>query len=652
MDRRGAGQLCNSICAHMPIWRLVEPAALRVSRGALVGKVSMSGSLEKRTFSALQLPLRLWAHLALSRKRQFILLTLLMLASALAEAFSLGAIIPFLAVLADPEHVLRHPSGAELAKFLEITHAQQLVLPLALIFASAAIFSAAIRVLQLWANTRFSYAIGGDFSVDCFHKTLHQPYETHLSRNSSLVLSTIAKKVGVAVAVLYQLITVLSSVVVLVAVVIALMLVDWEIAILAGGSFTALYLFIIFAAKRTLIFNSLWSAKQEDKSIQILQEGLGGIRDILLDGTQSSYSNKYAGVVYPLRKVQATNVTLAGSPRYLMEAIGLCIVTALACSSILGEDKAEFANLLPILGAFALGAQRLLPTLQQIYSAWAGIVGNYGAVVNVIEMLDQRIPVVDRQVNAAHMIALCPRRSISLNRIHFRYGPNSPWVFHGLNLQIEKGSHLGIIGTTGSGKSTALDLLMALIKPTEGDLRVDDTVIDENNKRAWQKCIAHVPQSIFLTDASIAENIAFEVQKKHIDMERVRQAAQQAKIADFIAAHPDGYQAMVGERGVSLSGGQLQRIGIARALYKQAPVLILDEATSALDNETEAAVLETIDQLDRNLTVIVVAHRLSTLKACNRIVELADGQIKLYASYDDLVRAKDNDIINLYGEKA
>lgn len=607
----------------------------------------MPDAVKKHRLPALELLLRLWSHLSLSRKRQFVLLTLLMIVSAFLEVFSLGAIIPFLAVIADPERVLHHPLGAEFAKLLGITQAYKLIAPLTLIFASATIFSAAIRLLQLWANTRFSYAIAADFSVDCFYKSLHQPYEVQLTRNSSLVLSAIAKKVGTAISVLYALITVISSVVIMVAVAIALTLINWKIILLAGGSFTVLYLFIVLVVKRTLMNNSLWIAKQEDKSIQVLQEGLGGIRDILLNGTQAAYSKKYAGIIYPLRKAQTWNITLMGGPRYLVEAIGICAIAVLVSSSILGDDKVEFSTLLPMFGAFVLGAQRMLPTMQQIYGAWAGIVGNYGALVDVIEMLDQRIPQIDGQVNTAPTVALCLQHLISLNGIRFRYGPNNPWVFDGLNLQIKKGSRVGIIGTSGAGKSTVLDLLMALIKPVEGVLRVDNTVVDGNNKLAWQKCITHVPQNIFLTDASIAENIAFEMKEKHIDMERVRQAAQQAQISEFIEACPEGYQTLVGERGVSLSGGQLQRIGIARALYKQVPVLILDEATSSLDSETEVAVLETIDRLDRNLTLIIVAHRLSTLKGCSCIIELTNGQTKLYDSYDDLVRAKDADITHL-----
>lgn len=600
----------------------------------------MPDTLPQQQVPPIQVLGRLWHHLPARRKHQFIALGLLMALSALAEAISLGAIIPFLAALADPARVLQHPWGMHLAGWLGITEAHQLPLPMATIFAGAAIFSAMTRVLQLWANTRLAYAIGGDFSVDCYHKTLHQPYEVHLSRNSSLVLSTIAKKVGIAIAVLYQLTTLLSSLVILLAVVLALLAIDWKIALLAGSSFTLLYLVIVRITKRTLFENSLWSAKQEDRSIQVLQEGLGGVRDILLDGNQSTYSQKYADIIHTLRKTQATNVTLAGAPRFLMEGLGISIIAAAACYLTLGGSQAAFANALPALGAFALGAQRLLPTLQQIYAAWAGVVGNHGAVADVLEMLDQPLPQTSTSATKHADQPLTLERTITLQNISFRYTPQSPWVLKQLTLTISKGARVGIIGSTGSGKSTVLDILMALLKPTNGSLVIDQTTVDEHNARAWQRSIAHVPQHVFLTDASIAENISFGVPRKAIDMDRVREAARKAQLADFIESRPEGYQVMVGERGIRLSGGQMQRIGIARALYKHAPVLILDEATSALDTETESMVMETIDQLDRNLTLIIVAHRLSTLKSCDYIFELEHGQARRYASFKELEHAQ------------
>ena len=226
--------------------------------------------------------------------------------------------------------------------------------------------------------------------------------------------------------------------------------------------------------------------------------------------------------------------------------------------------------------------------------------------------------------------------------MRFRYSSDGPWVLNGLDLTIAKGARIGFVGATGSGKSTTMDLLMGLLEPTDGQILVDSEPLSRNRVRAWQRAIAHVPQSIYLADATLAENIAFGVPSGAIDMERVRQAARQAQIADFIEGRPQGYDALVGERGVRLSGGQRQRIGIARALYKQATVLVLDEATSALDNVTEQSVMDAIEGLDRDLTILVIAHRLTTVKRCDGIVELQHGRVVAQGKYEQLLECSNS----------
>ena len=229
------------------------------------------------------------------------------------------------------------------------------------------------------------------------------------------------------------------------------------------------------------------------------------------------------------------------------------------------------------------------------------------------------------------------QNAIRFDGVRFRYTNDGPWVLDGLNLTIRKGARVGFVGSTGSGKSTTLDLLMGLLMPTEGTLLVDGVPIIGNRVRAWQRTIAHVPQSIYLADTSLAENIALGVPRESIDIERVRQVARQAQIAEFIDSGPGGYDASVGERGIRLSGGQRQRIGIARALYKQASVLVFDEATSALDNATEQSVMDAIDQLNRDLTILLIAHRLTTVRRCDIIVELEHGRIVAQGTFEQLL---------------
>jgi ATP-binding cassette subfamily B protein len=310
----------------------------------------------------------------------------------------------------------------------------------------------------------------------------------------------------------------------------------------------------------------------------------------------------------------------------------MVLIAALAYA--LSRQTEGIATALPLLGALALGAQRMLPALQQIYYAWASIVGSHASLTDTLELLYQPLPEELLQPAPAPLIF---QKDIRFDAVRFRYIDDGPWVLDGLNLTIPKGARVGFVGSTGSGKSTTLDLLMGLLMPVEGELLVDGQPISGKRLRAWQQTIAHVPQSIFLADSTLAENIAFGVQPDNIVLDRVQQAARQAQIAHFIESSPEGYQAYVGERGIRLSGGQRQRIGIARALYKQANVLVFDEATSSLDNATEHSVMDAIEGLNRDLTILLIAHRLTTVRRCDFIVELQHGRVVAQGTYEQLL---------------
>jgi ATP-binding cassette subfamily B protein len=296
----------------------------------------------------------------------------------------------------------------------------------------------------------------------------------------------------------------------------------------------------------------------------------------------------------------------------------------------LAGNPEGIANAIPVLGALALGAQRLLPVLQQIYLSMAAMRGGQASLSDALDLLDQPLPSHVDEPSPAPM----PFDSkIAIEELGYRYAAGAPLVLQKVNLAIPKGSRVGFIGTTGSGKSTLLDIVMGLLEPSEGRLLIDGVEVNGGNRRAWQAHIAHVPQSIFLADATIAENIAFGVLPEQIDHERVREMAVHAQIAETIEAMPEQYRTMTGEAGVRLSGGQRQRIGIARALYKRADVIVLDEATSALDNDTERSVMEAINRLGSGYTVLMVAHRLSTLASCDYVVELGQGRVCRTGSY-------------------
>jgi ABC-type multidrug transport system fused ATPase/permease subunit len=594
----------------------------------------IQGPLLQVNQSISQILQRLWHHISLRRRRQFLFLLVLMILASFAEILSIGVILPFLGALTAPERIFELPAAQSVIQALKITEPMQLILPLTIAFVMAALIAGVMRLLLLWASTRLSFAAGADISIGIYRRTLYQPYVVHCARNSSEIINGISVKAN---AVIYNIIvpalTLISSSLILIGILIALLAVDPIIALAAFGGFGLIYTFIIRLTRNRLLINSRIYASESTQVIKSLQEGLGGIRDVLIDGSQDTYCHIYRNSDLLLRRSQGSSMFIAFSPRYVMESLGMMLIAIFAYSltqQVDGIDKA-----IPILGALALGAQRLLPVLQQIYSSWTSIRGSQVQLQDVLELLDQPMPDYEDQFPPQPIEFIS---NITLKQLSFRYSPQTPYVIKQLNLTIARGSRVGFIGTTGSGKSTLLDIIMGLLQPSEGSLEVDNQIITPGNQRAWMAHIAHVPQSIFLADSTIEENIAFGTPKDKIDSQRVRQAAQQAKIADSIESWPEQYQTFVGERGIRLSGGQRQRIGIARALYKKADVIIFDEATSALDNKTEEAVMQAIESLSKNLTLLIIAHRRTTLKNCTQIIELDSGRIKTIGSYQKVIK--------------
>jgi ATP-binding cassette, subfamily B, bacterial PglK len=577
---------------------------------------------------------RLWRHLSRRRQRQFVLLMGLMVISAFAEVASLGAVLPFLGILVAPDRVFKYAFTAHLARAWGISSAQQLVLPFTVVFIVAAVVSGAIRTFLMWGITRFSHGSGAELSAEVYRRTLYQPYQVHVARNSSHVLSSMTVKVLEAVNVLYMSLVLISSMLSVTLVTLALIAVDPLAALIAIVGFGGAYGLVMWVQRRRLRRNGQRIAAEQTHVVKAIQEGLGGIRDVLLDGTQTVYCEIYRNADYPLRRAQGNNIFATQSPRYLMETVGMVLIAGLAYG--LSRQPGGVATALPVLGTLALGAQRLLPTLQQSYSSWAGIVGSDASLTDVLGMLDQPLPADALRPAPA---ALPFREAARFIAVHFRYSSDGPWILNGLDFTIRKGSRVGIVGTTGSGKSTTLDLLMGLLMPSKGEIVVDGQPVAGERVRAWQRTIAHVPQSIFLADTTLAENIAFGVPRAAIDLGRVEKAARQAQIADFVDSCDEGYDTLIGERGVRLSGGQRQRIGIARALYKQASVLVFDEATSALDNATERSVMDAIEGLNRDLTIVLIAHRLTTVRRCDTIMELEHGRVVAQGTYEELLQS-------------
>ena len=578
----------------------------------------------------------LWCHINPRRRWQFALLFVLMQLASFAEILSIGAILPFLGILTAPERVFEHAAAQPIIQILGLTKPAQLLLPLTVTFAMAALIAGTLRLLLLWTSTRLSFAVGADLSISIYRRTLYQPYVVHCARNSSVVIAGISGKVNdIIYSIIVPTLTLISASTMLTIILIALLAVEPVIALAAFGSFGLIYVVIIRLTHKQLLANSQRIANESSRVIKSLQEGLGGIRDVLIDGSQATYCQIYRNADLPLRRAQGSSLFISVSPRYIMEALGILLISVLAYS--LAQQADGIVKAIPILGVLALGAQRLLPVLHQAYAAWSSIRGGQASLQDTLELLSQPLP---DHADQPYASPLPFKNSISLKQLGFRYSPQMPYVLKQIDLTIVRGGRVGFIGTTGSGKSTLLDIVMGLLQPTDGSLEIDDQAVTLDNNLAWQAHIAHVPQAIFLADSSIEENIAFGVPKKQIDFKRVQQAAQQAQIADIIESWPTKYQTFVGERGIRLSGGQRQRIGIARALYKKADVIIFDEATSALDNDTEQAVMTAIEELGEDITVLIIAHRLTTLKNCTQIVELAEGSIRRVGRYSEICNQK------------
>ena len=573
---------------------------------------------------------RFLAHLSIRRRWQLVGVLALTFAGGVAELATLGAVLPFLALLANPASALHYPLIAKAAATFGWRDGSDLLLPAALIFIAIALLSGGVRTLLIWASLKFIYGLGADIGRDIYRHLLYQPFAYHASHNTSEAIASINHVNTLVYALLNPLIQMIVSGIFTAAILVALARIDPGMALSAGGGFALIYIIATFASRRRLAVNSVITAKAEAARILAVQEGLGGIRDVILDGVQEIYVRRFWRFDAMLKGALANNNFLAGLPRFLIESVGIVLIAIIAYGST--RHAVTMESVIPALGALALGAQKVLPHLQQIYVGWASFSGQREVAANIIAKLDSPTPVSG--LNPLEPLRF--RQSLALRDVSFCYSSDGPDVIRHLSLVIERGARVGFVGKTGSGKSTLIDLVMGLLAPTQGFVEIDGVKFTDANRRAWQAGIAHVPQSIFLSDTSLAENIAFGCAKDLIDMGRVEEAARKAQLADFIDSLPGRYEALVGERGVRLSGGQRQRVGLARAFYKNAQLLVLDEATSALDDATEGAVMQAIDALGKNFTVLMIAHRVSTLRHCDIIFELNNGAISRTGRYSEL----------------
>lgn len=565
----------------------------------------------------------IYKYLSKKRKLQLLFSISLMITSGLSEVITISAIFPFLTVLSSPEIIWNYPTFSIFLNQFGITDSDQLLKIFSALFCFAALLSGCSRLANLWIINRLSVLIGSDLSCKCYERILTQPYSFHTQVNSSEVIATVSTKIKITVGSIYAFLQFVTGLIISFFLIVCLIKIDFQSSLIASLVISSIYFVISLKTKKMLIRNSEGIAEGRDKQVKSIQEGLGGIKEILMGSYQSFYIKIYRNIDLPMRINEANNTFLASFPRFAVESIAIILIISISLFIKYRSNSSD--NIIPLVATFALAAQRLLPAMQLSYNNIASVRGNSSEVLDVIKILNKP---KNKILNPSQIDPISLKKNIIIKDLSFQYKGEKRNVLNKVNIEINKGERVAIIGKSGFGKSTLLEIIMGLLEPTNGEILIDGLNINNKNNSLlnyqWRKSISYIPQEIYLTDSSFAENIAFGVPLEEIDLKMVKSAAKKAKISDFISSTKRKYKTFIGERGVRLSGGQRQRIGIARALYKNNSILAFDEATSSLDHKTENDVMESIEGLSKELTIIFVTHRLNTISFCNKVINLED----------------------------
>ena len=562
----------------------------------------------------------------------------MILAMAFLDMLGVASILPFMAVLASPELVQTNAmlsTALTMSRHIGIQTTDQFLFALGVLVFVLLVTSLTFKALTIYVQIRFALMREYSIGKRLVEGYLHQPYSWFLSRNSADLSKTILSEVSAVISSgLSPLMTLIAQSAAALAMLILLIIVDPLLAVSVGVVLGFAYgiIFVVMSSGLKRLGQARVKANQE--RFTTVSEAFGAAKEVKVGGLEQVYIQRFAKPAEIYAKGQATANVIALLPRFALEAIafgGMLLVILY----LMGKSG-SFAGALPIIALYAFAGYRLMPALQQIYGAFTQLRFVGPALDGLYQDLNI-LKVVNGQNGPISRLPLT--QAITLSQVSYRY-PSAPQpALRGIDLTIPAHTRVGFVGATGSGKTTTVDVILGLLEPQEGALKIDGQPITAVNRRQWQRTIGYVPQHIYLADASVTANIAFGVSSKDIDQQAVERAAKIANLHEFVVNDlPQGYATTVGERGVRLSGGQRQRIGIARALYKRANIIIFDEATSALDNETEAAVMQIVETLGRDITILIIAHRLTTLKNCDQIVELANGGIKAVGSYAQSIR--------------
>ncbi len=567
--------------------------------------------------------------LSSKRKVQFVFLFFLTFFSSALEVVSVGSIIPLITVILDPKKLEQIEYIRLLMQTFQLTQAEDLVLPILALFAFFAFVSGIFRIILLWFQTQISFSIGTELGSKVFELSLKQEYMVHISRSSHEVVNAIRNAKSLNSLLFSPIFRITNSVITLISIFIFLFYVEPDLTIILFLIFSTVYLLFAVVSRKSLRYNGKIVADSQIITSKILFEGLNAYRDLILNALQNFYITIFRRIDKQLNWANSRITFIGKVPWFIVEASGIILIAILAAYE--RSKGNQLSTILPYFGALALGAQKMLPVLQLIFTDWTMLKTGESRLDEILKYLKQEI--IEDHLDSTFTF----NDKIVLKDVSFSYNKQNAFQIANLNLEIKKGERVGFIGVTGEGKSTLLDIIMGLLTPRSGKILIDSLELTKNNRMGWFKLISSVPQSIFLTEGSIRENIALGIPIKEIDEERLIHSADGAQLLNYIDSLPMKFETQIGERGVKLSGGQKQRIGIARALYKNAKIMVLDEATSSLDNETEVAVMDFLTSISHEITVLIIAHRLTTLKLCDKIVEISKGEIARIGSYEDII---------------
>jgi len=562
----------------------------------------------------------IWSILTPLDKRKLSYVAIIVILMTFIESMGVISIMPFLAALASPVSIHNNVLLNNIYIFLNVNNDKDFIVVLGLISLGIVVFSAAFKILTQYYLNRFANLQRHYFSSRLLKIYLKQNYNFFINRNSSDLTKKILADVDQVIwGIIQPLLTVVSYSLVLMAMVALIVLYDPIMAFTIALVLLLFYISMYLLIRQFMARISKEFSKASHERYQSCQEVFGGIKDVMINNVQNFYFERFDNNSRIYARHLASQSLLGQIPLHIIETIGYGCLILLAIFLVL--DNQHITDILPIIGLYGVAAYRMLPAAQNIFRSVNSIKFSMHILNEVVDefKLDEKIE--KSKKNPARLIF---KKRIRLVDVSFAYqGDQSKLVLNHFNLELEKNSSLGIVGKSGSGKSTLMDVMLGLLKPISGSIWIDDVQITDDNVHDWQSIVSYVPQFIYLADTTIAENIAFGINKAEIDHDLVRKSAELAQINEFIETElPNGYDTRIGERGVLLSGGQRQRIGIARALYKQPQVLFMDEATSALDNETEQAVNNAIAQLNGKITIVTIAHRESVINKCNSKVEL------------------------------